>query len=70
VFTTALGQECKRDSECLDVSGPKQRTVWCYGQQCTCRSGFMREGERCGKLQTIYVVCYGGQMKFIEQFLL
>jgi len=56
VFTAGLGQECERDSECLDSSDPKQRTVWCYGRQCTCRSGFMREGTRCGKLQTTYVM--------------
>jgi len=56
VFTAGLGQECERDSECLDSYDLKQRTVWCYNRQCVCRSGFKREGTRCGKLQTTYVV--------------
>ena len=57
MFTAGLGQECKRDSECLDSSDPKQRIVWCYNKQCACRNGFKRDGTRCGKLQTTYVIC-------------
>lgn len=59
VFTAILGQECKRDLECVDSSDLKQRTVWCFSSQCSCRSGFKREGTRCGKLKTTYV--RGGQ---------
>ncbi|KDR12466.1 hypothetical protein L798_13519 [Zootermopsis nevadensis] len=47
VSASALGENCVRDIECSLPDDLKQERVWCYSGQCSCKKGFIRDGDRC-----------------------
>eukprot|EP01054_Gregarina_sp_Poly1_P006798 Gregarina_sp_Poly_1__6797@NODE_3673_length_937_cov_4_914943_g2344_i0_p1_GENE_NODE_3673_length_937_cov_4_914943_g2344_i0NODE_3673_length_937_cov_4_914943_g2344_i0_p1_ORF_typecomplete_len267_score7_39EB/PF01683_18/2_1e07EB/PF01683_18/0_00048EB/PF01683_18/4_2e05EB/PF01683_18/2_2EB/PF01683_18/0_00017RANK_CRD_2/PF18278_1/19RANK_CRD_2/PF18278_1/0_66RANK_CRD_2/PF18278_1/2e03RANK_CRD_2/PF18278_1/15RANK_CRD_2/PF18278_1/30_NODE_3673_length_937_cov_4_914943_g2344_i071871 len=69
VGNLGLGSTCSTDSECVVKYDLEQRTVWCSGGQCSCRSGLIRDDDRCvigGDCDGVELTCAGLENSFCD----